>query len=213
MDNKILIGAIAIITIIIMSGAVSAFDLFGNSDTDDNITLIKNETSGKAYISSYDNQPRYNYYLDGDFKNLPSNLEGYELKSTFYGENNSFIHTYDPDLKDVIEYPSSYHVAYFEAHKFYNITKIEVTIYNPDGEVVFNQTYDFDMNKIDLTGLDYTPTPISSDSSSGSISSSSDSGNANINYDIDADDNSAHYSVEGEIDGKSYNYDVNYNYN
>lgn len=202
-------------TAIVMSGTASTLDLFGAfGNSDDNITLIKNETSGRAFWTM-DGKAYYSYDINGVFKNLPSNLEGYDLKVNFYDKNGTFLHEGGRDIEDVASDSQNNEVTYigtFGAYKSYDIKKIEVIIEDAEGKIVFNETYEFDMDKMDLTSLDHEPTT-TSNSSSDSISSSSSSDNANFNYDIDTNGKSAHYSVEGEVNGKSYNYDVNYNYN
>lgn len=220
MDNKILYGVIAILAIIvIIMGALLVPNITSNATDDANITLIKAESSGSAFYGYGTNQECYNYNLNGVFRNLPDNLQGYDLKSTFYDENGEYLHDSSEDIENVAEHSAndeSYGVAHWQAHKLYNVSKIEVVILDPDGNVVFNETYDYDMKKMDLSGLDHEPTTTtdsSANSTSGSSSYSSDDGNVDVDYDIDANDKSAHYSVKGEVDGKTYDYDVNYNYN
>lgn len=153
MNKRNLIGIIiliAIITIIIGIGIISS--LPNNDDT--NITLNNVETFGHTFVSS-DNQEYYYYNLKGVFKNLPSNLHDYTLKSTFYGTDGEYLHqTTAYNLGSIAENPSMYNIANWESTKYYNVSKIELIITNPDGNIVFNETYDFNMEKMDLTGLD-----------------------------------------------------------
>lgn len=216
MDNKFLIGIITIVAIIVLCSTVSSFDLFDNDNSDDNsddnITLIKNETSGYASVTEGED-PNYYYYVDGVLKNLPNNLQGYDLKTIFYAENGTFLHEDEGNIRYIaVDSAKSEQstIGYWCTQDPVNISYVEIIIINPDGEIVFNQTMNYDMEKFDYSRLNH---PYSPSSSSDSTSSSSGSDSANVNYDINSDGKTAHYSVEGEVDGKKYNYEADYNYN
>jgi len=153
MNKKNLIRIIILIAIIAIIIGIGIFSSIPNND-DTNITLNNVETSGYTFVSST-NQEYYYYNLQGVFKNLPSDLHDYTLKSRYYGTNGEYLHqTTSNNLNGIAENPSMYYIAHWEATRYYNVSKIELNIFNPDGNIVFNETYDFNMEKMDLTGLD-----------------------------------------------------------
>ena len=135
-----------------------------NNDDDTNITLIRVDASGRGYWAYGSNDPYYHYEVEGVFKNLPSNLQGYDLKAIFYDENGKFVHEGGLDIesiaKDSLNNEITEIAGFGVYNTMYNISHIEITIDNPDGEIVFNQTIEFDMDKMDLSSLDHKPSNI-----------------------------------------------------
>lgn len=131
----------------------------GNDDT--NITLIRIDASGEGYWAYGSNNPYYRYEVDGVFKNLPSDLQGYNLKANFYDENGKFVHEGGLDIEDIAKDSANNEITEIAGfgvyNTMYNISYIEIIIDNPNGEIVFNQTIEFDMDKMDLSSLDHKP--------------------------------------------------------
>ena len=92
MDKKLLVGIVANVLVILFvlgiflspattnveSNVDSTNDNATTSDAD--IKLIKAETRGYVFVNN-GSDPYYNYYLDGVLLNLPSDIEGYDLKT------------------------------------------------------------------------------------------------------------------------------------
>lgn len=150
--TKILLGIIAIIAIIII--AAFAFS-GGNNDDQQNITLIKVNAYGFTFVN--DGVPFYNYYLDGVFTNLEGDFQGYDMKARFIDENGSLVKEYHDDYMRYLfsnsEKSQTSTIASIQTNEFYNVSYIQLEILDPNGTTVFNDTVDFDMAKMDLSGL------------------------------------------------------------
>ena len=124
--------------------------LFDETNEGKNISIIKESTSGYAFYSS--NKTVYNYDLIGVLKNIPMDSEGFTVHGKFYDGNGKVIKERNSDL-DYFSYyteksdPTT--IVGIQTYEFVNISKIQVTIMNPGGDVVFDESYDFDMDKFD----------------------------------------------------------------
>ena len=167
MNNRLLIGIIInILVIAIFLGAYlsspatienNALDFTNTASDDTNITLIKQETKGYVFINN-GSDPYYNYWVGGVLLNLPSNLKGYDLKTIYYGENNEYLHENNGNIKWVAENSAKSDpntIGYWQTQDPHNISKVEVIIINPLGEIVFNETVKYDMNKFDYSRLNH----------------------------------------------------------
>ena len=135
-----------------------AFSFIGNSNSNDsqNITLIKENAYGFTFVN--DGVPYYNYYLDGVFTNLEGDFQGYDMKARFIDENGSLVKEYRDDymkyaFSDSKKSQTST-LASIQTNKLYNVSYIQVEIMDPNGDIVFNESVDFDMAKMDLSGLE-----------------------------------------------------------
>ena len=137
--NKILIP-IVVVVIIIAGIAIFSGDLFYNPD-DISITITD--------ISGYSGDTSYYYYVNAIFSHLPSNTEGYFLKTTYYDSNGNSLATTTEGLNMVqdSEYGSTF--AYYDSPKQLDIdhAKVEIT---HNGEVIKEVEGDFDKNKLDF---------------------------------------------------------------
>lgn len=103
------------------------------------------------------NKTVYQYDLKGVLKNIPKDSKGFTVRGTFYDNNGQVIKDVDTHLDYYSYYteksePTS--IASLQNYEFVNVSKIQLTIMNPDGNVVFDKSYDYDMDKFDLSGLD-----------------------------------------------------------
>lgn len=171
MDKKLLTGIIVNVLVILFVLGVflspstttveSSVDntIDNNNATDDtNIKLIKAETSGYVFVNN-GSDPYYNYYLDGVLLNLPSDIEGYDLKTIFYGENNEFLHEDDGYLEWMVDsFAKSEQdlLGSWQTQDPKNVSKIEVIIIDPMGEIIFNETVKYDMDKFDYSRLHHS---------------------------------------------------------
>ena len=149
---------LAALVIIVAIIGIMVFSLTGNSSSDDsqNITLIKENAYGFTFVN--DGVPYYNYYLDGVFTNLEGDFQGYDMKARFIDENGSLVKEYRDDymkyaFSDSKKSQTST-LASIQTNELYNVSYIQVEIMDPNGDIVFNESVDFDMAKMDLSGLD-----------------------------------------------------------
>ena len=176
-------------------------EMFDQTNEGKNISLIKESTGGHAYYSS--NKAVYDYKLEGVLKNIPKDSEGFTVRGTFYDDNGKVIKENDKDLDHFSHYteksdPTA--IAEMYVYELVNVSKIKVTIMNPSGDVVFDETFDFDMSKFDLSGLDDNDDNSNKNSSSSgdnSNSSSSSTGRARIEQLMDDDNRGSSGSSSG----------------
>ena len=105
--------------------------------------MIKENAYGFTFVN--DGVPYYNYYLDGVFTNLE-------------GDFGSLVKEYRDDymkyaFSDSKKSQTST-LASIQTNKLYNVSYIQVEIMDPNGDIVFNESVDFDMAKMDLSGLE-----------------------------------------------------------
>lgn len=148
---------VALVIIVAVVG-IMVFSLTGNSGNDDSkdITLIKENAYGFTFVN--DGVPYYNYYLDGVFTNLEGDFRGYDMKARFIDENGSLVKEYRDDymkyaFSDSKKSQTST-LASIQTNELYNVSYIQVEIMDPNGDIVFNESVDFDMGKMDLSGLE-----------------------------------------------------------
>ena len=116
---------------------------------------ISFSVSGILYLLV--DKPYYNYYLDGVFTNLEGDFQGYDMKARFIDENGSLVKEYHDDYMRYLfsnsEKSQTSTIASIQTNEFYNVSYIQLEILDPNGTTVFNDTVDFDMAKMDLSGL------------------------------------------------------------
>lgn len=171
MDKKLLTGIVVNILVVLfvlgiflspattdVGSNVDSNNITNDANDDTNIKLIKAETSGYVFVNN-GSDPYYNYYLDGVLLNLPSNIEGYDLKTIFYGENNEFLHEDDGYLEWMVDsFAKSEQdlLGSWQTQDPKNVSKIEVIIIDPQGETIFNETVKYDMDKFDYSRLNHS---------------------------------------------------------
>lgn len=151
---KILLIAFVLVLII----GLIAFSLGRSDDVSSNdsknITLIKEKINGYAYES--EGKTYYSYYLEGVIKNLPRNIKDYDLRGTFYDENGKYIYE-DQGYLDYIKESSDKSVPTILASCYTqdlrNLSYVQLELKDPNGNVVFNKTINYDMDKMDYSGL------------------------------------------------------------
>lgn len=157
--KKILLITLIIVAILGSVSAVSAglFDgWFGEEDIDKNITLIKESTDGLAYFYD-DGEIHAIYSLDGVLKDLPSDVEGYNIRVTIYDENGDFI-------KDEAGSSMSFVSMYSEKSEpvelgsismddYINVSIIELKLFDEDGTIVLDENVTFRMENMNIEKL------------------------------------------------------------
>ena len=125
---------------------------FGDDDSKDNdgtnITLLKNSTKGS--IGSSSGHPLYGYYVNGVLTDLPEDTEGFTIRGLFYSGDNVIGHD-DKDLS-VVSYSSEQSnpsiIVLLQRYYPVNFDKVVLLVYNPEGDVILNETIPFDSNNI-----------------------------------------------------------------
>ena len=145
-----------IFALILVFGLILAGFIGNDAGVNDNknITLIKEKISGYAYLS--DGKPYYSYYVEGVIKNLPRDIHEYDLRGTFYDDKGKFIYEDPGYLEFIKEYsdksePTILASCYDDDLR--NLSYVESELKDPNGNVVFNKTINYDMDKMDLSGL------------------------------------------------------------
>lgn len=152
--SKLFLGIIILVFIVIL--AVFMFTGGNGSEESQNITLIKENAYGFTFVN--DGVPFYNYRLDGVITNLPDDFEGYDLIAGYYDKDGNLLEEYRDDYMKYIFSSSKKsqtdNIASIQTNEFLNVSYIQLEILNPNGTSIFNDTVEFDMAKMDLSGLD-----------------------------------------------------------
>lgn len=151
---KVLLLAFAIVLLI----GLIAFGLNGHGDISSgdskNITLIKEKINGYAYES--DGKIYSSYYLEGVIKNLPKDVKDYDLRGTFYDEDGKYIYEdqgYLDYIKESSDESTPTLLASCYTEDLRNLSYVKLELRDPNGNIVLNRTIDYDMDKMDLSGL------------------------------------------------------------
>lgn len=128
---------IILLAVVAVSGCIGGGD---DSNDGKNITLIKESTSG--WYNIYDDETISVYNIEGVFKGLPSNVDGYNLRISLY-EDGNLVKEDDGFLMEKIaksskdSYPSTLAIIGVDGYKHVDVA--ELKIYNKEGEIVFDQ--------------------------------------------------------------------------
>ena len=151
---KIILLVLALILII----GLIAFSFNGHVDTGSadskNINLIKEKLYGYAYKS--DGKEYYSYYLEGVIKNLPNNINDYDLRGTFYDEDGRYIYEdqgYLEYIKESSDKSTPTILASCYTEDLRNLGYVQLELKDPNGDIVLNETIYYDMDKMDRSGL------------------------------------------------------------
>ncbi len=146
---------LAIIAIILVLGAMFIFSLGNDHDvaTDDgddveHVDLTITEVNG--YDSTYDNRTSYTFYTEALFLDVPSNMKGYVIKTSYCDENGTVLGQETETLSNVY-YDSDYEISFgdYTSYKKLDLDHVNVEIIK-GGETIDNFTAKVDKNKIDF---------------------------------------------------------------
>ena len=150
-NSKIFIVIIAIV-IIVAAGAFIAMGLGGNNQaSDDNqhaVDLTITEVNG--YSSSSSSPKSYSLYTYAIFNKVPSNLDGYNVITTYFDVNDTEIGHETETLSNVYydtDYPISF--GFYTTFKKPNPDHVTVEIIK-DGKTVDTFTSKIDQGKIEF---------------------------------------------------------------
>ncbi len=136
---------VLIILVVIVGGTIIFTSLGGGSTGPkvENVTLTITEVGGWGGSSSY------SLYTEALFEHVPSNLEGYNIKTSYYDKNNNLIGSETESLKSAY-YKTDYSImiGYYTTYKKPNPDHVSVEIIN-DGNTINNYTYKFDQSQIE----------------------------------------------------------------
>ncbi|MBQ2666357.1 hypothetical protein [Methanobrevibacter sp.] len=148
-DGKLLFVLIAIV-IIVAAGVVLSVTLGGNQqaseDNQHEVDLTITEVNG--YSSSSASPMSYSLYTDAIFNKVPSNLKGYNIKTTYYDENDTVIGEEIETLSNVY-YDTDYSITfgYYTTYKKPNPDHVTVEIIK-EGKTIDSFTSKIDQGKI-----------------------------------------------------------------
>ena len=152
-NGKIFLVLIAVV-IIAGAGVLLSIGLGGNggndSSTVEDIEMTITEVSG--YSFDYDNKTSYSLSTHAFFTKLPSNFEGYIVKTTYYDNNGTRLGQEVDSLsniysKEYSDYPSTF--AFFDTYKKPDPDHITVEV-EKSGKTVKNYTYEIDRSDIEF---------------------------------------------------------------
>lgn len=152
-NGKIFLVLIAIV-IIVGAGVLISMGIGGNSSNDsstvEDIEMTITEVSG--YSFDYDNKTSYSLSTQALFTKVPSNLEGYIVKTTYYDNNGTRMGQEIDSLSNIYskensDYPSTF--AFFDTYKKPNPDHITVEV-EKSGNKVKNYTYEIDRSDIEF---------------------------------------------------------------
>lgn len=149
-NGKIFLVIIAIVVIvglivIAMSGNNNTTNTNSPVDDADHVYLTITGVSG--YDSS-SGKKSYTLYTEAIFDNVPDDMKGYIIKTTYYDSNDTKIGSETEKLDDIY-YDSSYALsfAHYTTYKLPDPDHVTVEVMK-DGKVIDTYTEDIDTNKI-----------------------------------------------------------------
>ena len=147
---------LSLIIIVLSMSCVSAglFDgLFGGEDDAKNITLIKEKTHGRC--TYYDSGKVHAIYsIEGVLKDLPENIDGYDLQFLVYNDNGKLLkESSATSMKYIAENSKKsepVELGALSLDKFENVSIVKLKLINEDGTVVFDKNVTFNMENVDI---------------------------------------------------------------
>ena len=168
-------------------------ELFDETNQGLNISLVKESTSGYAFISS-DGDEVYDYSLKGVLINIPSDSTGFTVRSTFLDDSGKSVGKDEIGL-DYLEYSTE--------------NSEPTTIASIQKDSFDEQTVDFDMDDFDLSRLDEkneTTANDSADSDSVTATLSSDNNDSQTDSSNDDSSESSGMTYVGSINSDKFHY-------
>lgn len=149
-NGKIFLILIAIILII--GSILILFSLGGNSSSDSSNAISESDmvdltiTEVNGYSS--DNPTSYTFYVSALFNKVPNDLNGYQIRTTYYDENGTQLGQEIESLSSVY-YDSDYSISfgYYTSYKKISADNVKVEIIK-DGKVYNEYNETVDQNKI-----------------------------------------------------------------
>ena len=149
-DGKIFL---VIIAVILLAGAAIIFNMGNDSNSSGNavddvehVDLTIKEVSG--YESDYDGKTRYTIYTEALFMEVPSDMSGYIVK-TSYCDKNGTVLGQETEKLSYVYYDTDYDISfgYYDSYKKLDLDHVNVEIIK-GGKTIDNFTANVDKNKI-----------------------------------------------------------------
>lgn len=143
----VIIAVVLIVGLIVIAMTGSGGDAGNTADDVEHVRLTITDISG--YDSS-GGKKSYTLYTQAIFESVPNDLNGYIIKTTYYGANDTRIGQETEQL-DSVYYDSNYDIsfAYYTTYKMPKPDHVTVEIIK-DGKVIDNYTEKIDTDKIDF---------------------------------------------------------------
>lgn len=126
----------------------------GGGVQSDNIEFTITEVVGYSYTYDEDDEVKTSYDLSTSalFNNVPSDLKGYMIKTTYYGANNDRIGQQTNSLEEIFfdsdDFSFPYSFGYYTSYNKLEPEYVVVEIIK-SGNVITNDTFEVDKNKIE----------------------------------------------------------------
>lgn len=151
-NGKIFLALIAIILVfgglfILTSGNGNNHVATDAGDGVEHVDLTITDVLG--YDSNYDNKTSYSVYTEALFLDVPSDMKGYVVKTSYYDKNNNLLGQESEKLS-YIYYDSDYSISFgdYTSYKKLDLDHVNVEIIK-SGKTIDNFTAKVDRNKID----------------------------------------------------------------
>lgn len=151
--KKIAIVLAIVVVCLVIGGVIMMSNSNNSGQNGTDINLIKISTSG--YTTTSSNKTQYCYRVEGVVKNLPNKGEGYSLKGAFYDQNGNLIREEDSFLGldycfNSFEKSEPEPLLIMSTNSLVNVSRVEIVIYGPDGDIVYNESVPFKMENFKL---------------------------------------------------------------
>lgn len=146
---------LAIIAVILIFGAIFILSSGNNTthvatdvgDDVEHVDLTISDVLG--YDSHYGNKTSYTVYTEALFLDVPSDMKGYVVKTSYYDKNDTLLGQETEKLSNIY-YDSDYSLSFghYTSYKKLNLDHVNVEIVK-SGKTIDNFTAKIDRNKID----------------------------------------------------------------
>lgn len=120
-----------------------------------NIALTNESTYGSCDVFESDGSMVTTYCVDGIFKGLPDDSSKYSLKTSIYDENGSLIDEEKDEtsmayISEASKSSQIFIISMITCEGLKNVSSIELTMYNTQGNIVFDQNLTFSMENVTI---------------------------------------------------------------
>lgn len=150
-NGKIFLAIIAVILVLGAALILTSGNGGGNVNTADgveHVDLAIKDVLG--YDSEYDNKTYYTFYTEALFLDVPSDLEGYIIRTSYCDENDTVLGQ-ETEKLSYVYYDTDYDISFgdYVSYKKLDLDHVNVEIIK-GGKIIDNFTAKVDKNKIDF---------------------------------------------------------------
>lgn len=148
------LGCIIMIAVVVILIVAAGFFIFGSGDGqshEKNITITLNE----VYVHDYQSRGKtyYSYYVSGFINNFPDDMNGYMIKTIYYGADGKEITSTTEKLSYFEHYKNSKYATTLSTYSTQNYVDVDhVTVQVIKDNAVLNE-FSSQMNKNKLTSM------------------------------------------------------------